>query len=299
MAAQESRQLPAKVTIEIGDLRVNFLGSASFLEARDAGESPLHIHAVHEFQYIDSGVLHELIDEETVLDAGEGEILFIPPNVLHRNEAGSCRRLVLAITIQRLHRERAADDFSEFQYYCELLGRVREPMVFQDEEIRCCVSGLIGLPNLPQNVHRQKIYLTRLFVRLAECVASRSRTRQTALPIQQGGSSDRQYYLIEQYINTHYNEKTTVDDVAALLHLSRRQADRIVKHIFGKTYAELILERRMSIARTMLQKSGLSCGEIAERCGYSSYTGFYLAFRSFYGYTPDQCRETEKEADMG
>lgn len=295
MTEEELKILPTNMAVDIGDLRVNFLGNAEFLSVKDAGESPLHIHAVHEFQYVYSGVLHEVIDEERMLDVQEKYVLFIPPNILHRNSAGTCRRLAMAITMQQIDTGTEYDDFSEFAYYCGLMGKVREPVIFRDAEILECAEQLVVLADTNQNIHKKKLLLARLFVRLAECINLLNAMPEQSCSIQRGGIDDRQYYLIEQYINTKYAQKTSADEIAELLHVSRRQADRIVKRIFGKTYAALIQERRMSIAQTMIQKTDMCCTKIAEKIGYCTYTGFYVAFKEYFKCTPEEMRHSEEK----
>lgn len=293
MAEGVQKIQPTGVTVDIGDLRVDFLGNAEFLSVKDIGESPLHIHAVHEFQYIHSGVLHELIDEERMLDVSEKCVLFIPPNVLHRNSAGTCRRMAMAITLQRID-SNDENSFSEFAYYCELMGRIREPMVFKDQQILECAEELIELADTKQNLHKKKLLLARIFIRAAECMDQLSQGAKKNCPVFRGGSADRQYYLIEQYINTRYAQKTSADEIAELLNVSRRQADRIVKRIFGKTYTALIQERRMSLAQKMLQKTDIACTQIAEKTGYGTYAGFYVAFREYFGCAPEEMRQRSR-----
>jgi len=65
--------------------------------------------------------------------------------------------------------------------------------------------------------------------------------------------------------------------------------------IFGETYAVLVLKRRMSIAAALLKKTDIPCSVIAEKVGYSSYTGFYVAFKRYFRMTPDEMRKTGRE----
>ena len=291
MAEINNYQLTRNIEVEIGDLRVNFLGDTTFLSAKEACDTPIHIHAVHEFQYIHSGTLQEVINEKNLLTANEGELLFIPPNVMHRNAEGNCRRLVLAFTIKRIKDKGAGNNFSEYGYYCELLGKMQDAMIIRSDAIVHCIKNLMELPDLPQNGHKKILYLTMLFIRMVECIESHIEASKDALPIQQGSRADQQFFLIEQFVNTQYAKRTSIDDVAELLHLSKRQADRRVKQIFGKTYPALILDRRMSISKKMLQQSNMTCSQVAERVGYQSYTGFYVAFKGYYGCAPETTKK--------
>lgn len=284
-------ELPQMLSITLGDLRVNFLSSHASV-SHNACESPLHIHATYEFQYVSAGTLQELINEEHALKISSGMALLIPPNILHRNTVADCTRHVFTITLQQIHTKETSEEYSEFQYYCGLLGRADQPTIVNSPEVSYCMNRTISLSNTPDNIHKQQSYLALMFIKMAEYVQN---TVKNELPRYIPSSSlfDQRYFVIEHYVNTKYTQKTSVSDIAELLHVSKRQADRIVLQIFGKTYATLVLERRMSIALTMLQKTDISCNEIAEKTGYGSYTGFFLAFRHYYGQSPEEMRQKQ------
>lgn len=282
---------PPNFTVDIGDLRVDFLSRSTHLAAQSLIESPLHLHTKFEFQYIVSGTLNVLIGEETPLSIQQGSAILIPPNVLHRNTNSEGERLALTIAMQ--HRPDLSDpNFSEFHYYCELFSKLRTPAVIADNTISYCITQLLSLPNAPQNTHKIKNLFSLFFIQLADCAKSYCQEDFQSSRLPQGDQRNHQYFLIEQYINTTYNQKTTVAQVAELLHMSRRQADRIIIQIFGKTYASLVLERRMSIAQTLVKKTDIPCIVIAEKVGYSSYAGFYIAFKQYFDMSPEEMRES-------
>ena len=278
-------------TVDIGDLRVDFLGGSVLLSPRNSTESPLHLHTKLEFQYIASGTLDVLIDEETTLTIQQGSALLIPPNVLHRNANSEGQRLALTIAMQHFPNH-SDPNFSEFHYYCEIFSKLRAPAIITNSTISYCVDQLLSLPHTPQNTHKIKNLFALLFIQLADCAKSFCQKDSQSSKLPQGDQHNHQYFLIEQYINTTYNQKTTVAKLAELLHISRRQADRIIMQIFGKTYAELVLEHRMSIAQTMVKKTDIPCAAIAEKVGYSSYTGFYIAFKKYFNMSPEEMRES-------
>lgn len=286
----DNHLVPKNLAVDIGDLRVDFLGTSRLLLSEQISDSPLHLHSKHEFQYIISGALQEHINADKVIRVEQDSILLIPPNILHSNATAPGSRLIMTLAMQQLHTGATDPLFSEYSYYCGLFGAFREPIIFQDSIITYCIQQLMGLPDLPQNVHKRKSLLNMIFIQLAECVQRYGRTDTERYKFQPGTQYNQQYFLIEQYINTHYNKKTSVEEIAEFLHISRRQADRIVDQIFGKTYAALILERRMSIAQTLLQKTDMTCTQIAEKVGYTSYTGFYIAFKQHFGMAPDEMR---------
>lgn len=56
----------------------------------------------------------------------------------------------------------------------------------------------------------------------------------------------------------------------------------------GKTFSEILLEKRMEHAAILIKGTDLSNEEVAEALGYSSTTNYYKAFRRFYGMTPGE-----------
>lgn len=283
--------VPKNQSIDIGDLRVDFLGTSKLLQAEPITASPLHLHSKHEFQYVISGTFQESINADESIHIEESTAILIPPNMLHSNPLISGKRLIATLALQQRHIDYANPNFSEYTYYCRLFGSIKNVLILQNSTITYCIDQILALSDTPENVHKRKALLSLLFIQTGECIKELCSEDVAQFALQPGTQYNQQYFLIDQYINAHYNKKTSVDEIANLLHISRRQADRIVIQIFGKTYANLVTERRMSIAQTLLQKTDMSCTDIAEKVGYSSYAGFYTAFRQHFGISPDELRE--------
>ena len=282
---------PVTMSVELGDLQVDFLMNPSELTPISISQSPAHMHTKHEFQFIFSGHMQVRIDEDYALAVPSDSVLLIPPNVLHANDGGPGERIIATIALQPLHREQGAQQFSEFRYYCELFGRVQAPLVLHSEAVSACVRQLTQLPEMPQSGHRRSNLLSYLFIQLGMAIEESCGAQQQQNLLQLGNRYNHQYYVIEQHINKNYNKKASTEEIAQALHMSRRQVDRIVDQIWGKTFATLILERRMLIAQKLLQKTNMPCVKVAEKVGYTSYPGFYLAFRRHFGMTPEEMRQ--------
>lgn len=290
--AFKNNMIPQKKSVDIGDLRVEFLGTKHLLQPVGISSSPLHLHSKHEFQYIISGTMEENVNGDQLDDIHADSVLLIPPNMLHSNPNCDGERMVATLVLQKISNSAASDTFSEYTYYCELFGAFREPLVFQDSIITHYVRQYIALEDLPENEHKKKTLLSMLFISLADHIKHSTLAEAGQYPFEPGTQYNQQYFLTDHYINSHYTKKTSIQELADYLHVSRRQADRIVYHIFGKTYAELILLRRMSIAQMLLQKTDMPCSQVAEKVGYGSYAGFYIAFQKHFGIPPEQMRNT-------
>lgn len=54
----------------------------------------------------------------------------------------------------------------------------------------------------------------------------------------------------------------------------------------GRTFSEILTEKRMSRAVLLMKNTSLSLEEISAMLGYSNHSNFYKAFKSYYGTTP-------------
>ena len=93
------------------------------------------------------------------------------------------------------------------------------------------------------------------------------------------------------YINEHFHEDISVDQLASLSGLSRYYFIRVFRQETGYTPHEYLVNRRMATARYLLKYSSLSSKEICFQSGFSGESVFCSAFRKQHGMTPQQYRE--------
>lgn len=83
----------------------------------------------------------------------------------------------------------------------------------------------------------------------------------------------------------------TLEELAAILHLSVRQTQRFLQRSFGKTFSQKLNEAKIAAAAQFLLSTGLSVTEIGERTGFSSIEHFSSSFKRFTGLSPTQYRK--------
>lgn len=88
-----------------------------------------------------------------------------------------------------------------------------------------------------------------------------------------------------QYINSH-PEATTLKDVAAHFSYHPNYISSLLHKETGKTFSEIVLEKRMDRAVILLRGTTLSIEEISAMLGYSNTSNFYKAFREYFGKSP-------------
>jgi AraC family transcriptional regulator of arabinose operon len=107
-------------------------------------------------------------------------------------------------------------------------------------------------------------------------------------------------YLMKEYIERHATQSFKLEDVARHVGLSVSRSVHLFKAVFGKTIKQYALEVRLTIACDRIQFSNMTLEEIADSCGFSSYSYFHRAFRSKFRMSPKQYRHIQqKQVDHG
>lgn len=102
---------------------------------------------------------------------------------------------------------------------------------------------------------------------------------------------------MSEYVRKHLaNPDLNLKTVAAATYLSPNYLTHWLRKETGKTFSELVLERRMHMARTLLLNSNRAVGEIAAMCGFADEAYFSRRFRQAHGLPPGQFRRRESSA---
>ncbi len=92
-----------------------------------------------------------------------------------------------------------------------------------------------------------------------------------------------------QYIETNYCEGS-LQELAKLLSYDFHSLSRDIRQKTGKTYTQLVQEKRLSQACFYLRNTDMSVEEISRKVGYENISFFYRLFRSRYGASPRRYR---------
>ncbi|RVQ69712.1 AraC family transcriptional regulator [Croceicoccus ponticola] len=93
-------------------------------------------------------------------------------------------------------------------------------------------------------------------------------------------------------IDQRWQDKITIAELARTTGLNRDKLARGFHGIYGATIAQVLSERRLSEARTMLLASDLPVATIAYRCSYLNNAAFTRAFNRRFGMAPSELRRT-------
>jgi len=108
---------------------------------------------------------------------------------------------------------------------------------------------------------------------------------------------DSQFHLMKQqlpaetrnelvgYVYQHLFEDISVQSVADEMHLSRSQVNRIFRQVTGTSMWKYVTAKRLLAARAMINR-GESAMDACSSCGFTDYSSFYRAYRSYFGHSP-------------
>ena len=96
--------------------------------------------------------------------------------------------------------------------------------------------------------------------------------------------------IIEDFFSKKYNLGVTLNDLAEELAISSKHTEREVKRLTGNTFAKELAKRKLNAAIILSQTTNLSLAQISQLVGYSSYCGFYKAYKKMFNHSP---RETQ------
>lgn len=100
------------------------------------------------------------------------------------------------------------------------------------------------------------------------------------------------------YINTHIQEKLTVQEVAKACGVSPEYLSALLKRHLNLTAKDCINIDKVDHAMSTLMSTDLSITEVAKRFGFSSTQYFSTVFKRYAGVTPSEYRMKAKEASF-
>lgn len=87
------------------------------------------------------------------------------------------------------------------------------------------------------------------------------------------------------YVNEHLFEDISLQSIADAFYRSRSQISRVFRQATGSPLWEYVTIKRLLAAQAMLQR-GESASTACVSCGFSDYSSFFRAYRSYFKHSP-------------
>ena len=100
-------------------------------------------------------------------------------------------------------------------------------------------------------------------------------------------------------MEANIEEPLSLDEIAELVGVSRRQIERLFKRYVGQVPTKYYLDMRLRRARELLLQTAMSIMEIAVACGFQSPPHFSKCYRNLFGHTPSAERQGNRRVGTG
>jgi len=94
-----------------------------------------------------------------------------------------------------------------------------------------------------------------------------------------------------QYIGENYSQKVTTAKVARDCGLSSSRLAQLFRSTVGRSFKELLIQRRLIEAKKMLQQTNLTVYQVMNECGFTDSSYFNRAFVNHAGCSPGVFRK--------
>lgn len=242
----------------------------------------LHSHNYVEVLYCRASAGVEYLIGSDRYRLQKGDIVFVPPGVSHRPILPEkleipYERDVLWISTEFLEAmQNMFPDDTEYGQRSipirtagtrwEFLGELFRNGVLEEEQKRPGWEAAVVANTLTILTHLKRIYRERS--------AGTMKAEKPELP-------DR----IMAYIEDHYPEHITVDDLTRRFYVSNSSISHLFKQKMGVSLYRYITQRRLIAAKSLIAQH-VPMEEIAHRVGFVDYSTFYRAFKQEFGISP-------------
>ena len=101
---------------------------------------------------------------------------------------------------------------------------------------------------------------------------------------------DESIRLAQEYIETHYNERVTVDELADRFNIGRRTFERRFKQATNNSVLEYIQRIKIEAAKRAFESTRKNINEVMYDVGYTDTKAFRTTFKKITGLTPIEYR---------
>jgi AraC-like DNA-binding protein/mannose-6-phosphate isomerase-like protein (cupin superfamily) len=239
-----------------------------------------HTHNHMELFYIVGGKGQFLIQDQ-LYPVNANNLVIINPNVPHTEvslNAQPLEYIVLGIEgVELASSEQSNGRFSMLDH-------------FESVEISGCLRNILREMELKSTGYEDvcQAYMEILIIRLMRSTA-------LSVPAQpQQISANRQCAAVKRYIDQHFKETLTLDQLAEEAHMNKFYLSHAFKQEFGVSPINYLISCRIEESKYLLAETDLSISQIAQLLNFSSPSYFSQVFRRTQGVSPVEFRQSTK-----
>lgn len=255
-----------------------------------------HWHEEFMIFYIEQGqaIIH---CNSRPISVGPGDLVVINGSDAHYVE-NLCHQLVnYYIILDLAFLLSNQEDLCQTKFISPLMqNRIRfQNQIKDDEELLQQVLELIH--EYQQQARGYELFIKGALYRILVLLIR----RHTAL-ITDAAENSRHYNILHQlrpvleYVNKHYDQKLTLNELAAMANMSCHHFCRLFKNITGTPPIEYVNHLRINAAVELLKKQDLNISQIAMTVGFNDSNYFSRLFKKYRRVSPT-CAQKEFQYD--
>lgn len=257
---------------------------------------PKHRHNYVEMVYMCQGEQTHIINNDTKILLKQGELLLLNQHAFHETLATRKNDIAVNFIVLPAFFDSAIEMIGPDNKLSEFL---LAGLVGSGREISCMhfnVSDLLPVQNLLENliwsiVRKQpnrrninQLTMGLLFLQLLNCT-DRLITNEPET------AAHTIVMAVIREIEENY-AGGRLSAVAERFNVTPAYVSRLIKEMTGKTFKELLMEKRLSKAVSLLNSTRLPIEDIVVMVGYENTSYFYRIFTNKYGMSPKKKRES-------
>lgn len=255
---------------------------------------PLHWHDEMELVVIKKGQGYVSVDFDKHL-VHSGDIIMICPGCLHAIEQDASYKMEYENIIFKPELlSSGANDLCMLQYMKPLLDGTLPVEHFLTpahevfESLSNCIRQ-IDLVCADQTTGWQLAVKSALFYFFFLLISER---QKKTVSISHNPKSLEKMKTVLKYVEEHYTEKLTIDDMAKLTFYSKSHFMKFFKVHMGTGFTEYLNDYRLTMAARLLKSSDEFILMIAEESGFDNLSYFNRIFKRKYGVSPGSYRKS-------
>lgn len=239
-----------------------------------------HTHNHLELFYIIGGKGQFLIQDQ-LYPVSVNNLVIINPNVSHTEVSLNSQPLeYIVLGIEGV--ELTAIENSNGQF--NILDH------FESVEISGCIRNILREMEQKNTGYEDicQAYMEILLIRLM-------RNTDLAVPTEPRlMSGNRQCASVKRYIDLHFKEALTLEQLAENAHMNKYYLSHTFKREYGTSPINYMINKRIEESKYLLAETDLSMSQIAQLLGFSSLSYFSQVFRRTQAITPMEYRQSQK-----
>lgn len=255
---------------------------------------PYHSHVDYEIYYFHSGKANYLINDR-VYALEPGDLLLMHGMTLHKahvDPSVAYRRTIIHFNpyyFKQYVQPAYADDLlAPFQKLRNIRLQLSGEAKAELEETLGRLERLYR-QSTPYAIQRFQAGLVDLLLLIGELCSQPLKAIPT-FP----SSKEQHVQAVITFLESHYGEDITLEDVQAQLHLSKYYLAKTFKEVTGMTIFQYLMHRRIYEAKLLLIEQEISITEIGYDVGFKHPSHFSRAFKTHTGLTAEQYRRQHR-----